>query len=93
MLNATRSKRENERGVSEGPRAQNRVQFFSARARALMLGGVAALIARLGMRREVALYCELNAPLMSRRIGLAQRAAFPGVFSRPGDFAQEPARS
>ena len=32
-----------------------------------MLGGVAALIARLGMRREVALYCELNAPLMSRR--------------------------
>lgn len=33
-----------------------------------MLGGVAALIARLGMRREVALYCELNAPLMSRRI-------------------------
>ena len=25
------------------------------------------LIARLGMRREVALYCELNAPLMSRR--------------------------
>ena len=32
-----------------------------------MLGGVAALISRLGMRREVALYCELNAPLMSRR--------------------------
>ena len=32
-----------------------------------MLGGVAVLIARLGMRREVALYCELNAPLMSRR--------------------------
>ena len=38
------------------------------------------LIARLGMRREVALYCELNAPLMSRRprarIGL-QRAHSP----------------
>jgi len=33
-----------------------------------MLGGVAVLIARLGMRREVALYCELNAPLMSRRL-------------------------
>ena len=28
---------------------------------------MAALIERLGMRREVALYCELNAPLMSRR--------------------------
>jgi hypothetical protein len=26
------------------------------------------LIARLGMRREVALYCELNAPLISRRV-------------------------
>ena len=25
------------------------------------------LTARLGMRREVALYCKLNAPLMSRR--------------------------
>ena len=37
-------------------------------ARALMLGGVAVLIERLSMRREVALYCELNAPLMSRRM-------------------------
>ena len=40
--------------------------FFGARTRE-MLGGVAALIARLGMRREVALYCELNTPMMSRR--------------------------
>ena len=41
--------------------------FFSACTRKLMSGGVAVLISRLGMRREVALYCELNAPLMSRR--------------------------
>ena len=40
-----------------------------------MLGGVAALIARLGMRREVALYCELNAPLMSRRAWMGLRLA------------------
>ena len=39
-----------------------------------MLGGVAVLIARLGMRREVALYCELNAPLMSRRGSPGRRA-------------------
>ena len=42
-----------------------------------MLGGVAALIARLGMRREVALYCELNAPLMSRRSGCGRGSSLP----------------
>ena len=50
----------------EGPRPQNRVRFFGTRK--LMLGGVAAVfIARPGTRREIALYCEINAPSMSRR--------------------------
>ena len=36
--------------------------FFGARAR-VNVRGVAVLIARLGMRREVALYCELECPV------------------------------
>ena len=52
---------------SSKPRPSSKPVESSVRAEKKMLGGVAVLIARLGMRREVAFYCELNAPLMSRR--------------------------
>ena len=40
-----------------------------------MLAGVAILAMGLGAPREVALYCELNAPLMSRRRGVYAKVA------------------
>ena len=54
LKNALTQRAPSARTRCEGPRARNRVRFFHARAR-LMLG-VAVLIARPGMRREVALY-------------------------------------
>ena len=56
-----------DRGCSKAPTANTARARFFCNDLANMLGGVAVLIAGQGMRREVELYCELHAPLMSRR--------------------------